>query len=189
MTELQKLPNRGGKSTSPKKRDSNIDLLRALCAVFVVFEHFCETDAHNAFGFSETASMPAHILLRLMYGIARVAVPVFFLLSGYLSINSTKQRIGKVINLFFMTAAYSCISYVMVCVYGVIKGENNFSILHFMKTCIPMNYYLYLFCGVYMLSPFLNIIVKSFSIFSFQFFISKILNHSSYFFRFYFLSN
>lgn len=139
-----------------KKRDANLDFLRGLCAVFVVFEHFCETSAHNAFGFTMASSLSAHIILRLIYGVARTAVPVFFLLSGYLSINSDKQRLGKVINLFFMTASYQFIKCMIPLVAGIIRGKSALSFTEIVIHSFPKNYYLYLFCSLYAFSPFLN---------------------------------
>ncbi len=150
-------------NTVTKQRFANLDLLRGICAIFVVYEHFCETSAHNAFGFSYDASLPAHIVLRLIYGIARTAVPVFFLLSGYLSINSKKQKLGKVINLFFMTSIYSLIPFLASCIISIINGNACFSLKEFLYSAFPRNYYLYLFCGIYVLMPFLNNAVQNLS--------------------------
>ncbi len=140
----------------PKNRDTNLDLLRSICALFVVFEHFCETSAHNVFGITLESSMLAHVFLRIIYGIARPAVPVFFLLSGYLSINSYKKKIGKPINLFVMTSTYSVICYVISIILKAIKGNAGFLIMDFVKALFPQQYFLYLFCALYMFSPFLN---------------------------------
>lgn len=161
---MDSINRRGGYDSSlEKQRLANLDLLRGLCAIFVVFEHFCETSARNAFGFSLEASVSAHLLLRFMYGIARTAVPVFFLLSGYLSIAAHWQKIGKVINLFFMTSAYEALAYIAKCGLAAIKGEAEFSLSSFAFSVFPCNYYLYLFSAVYILSPFLNSIVKTMS--------------------------
>ena len=160
---MSKILTGGGQKPPAKQRESNLDLLRGLCAVFVVFEHFCETSAHNAFGYTLNSSMPAHILLRLMYGIARTAVPVFFLLSGYLSINSQKQKLGKVINLFIMTGVYSFIPYFASCLNKWLDGEGTFSIYQMIRSVFPQNYYLYLFCALYTFSPFLNQALKNLS--------------------------
>lgn len=128
----------------------------------VVFEHFCETSAHNAFGYTYSVSFPAHVMLRLMYGIARTAVPVFFILSGYLSVTSTKQKFGKGFNLYFMTLAYSFIPQVASFGWNLLHG--NFVIPSLgISQILASNYYLYLFCAVYILSPFINKMVASLS--------------------------
>ena len=137
-------------------RFANLDLLRWICSIFVVFEHFCESSAHNAFGFAQESSLIAYFGLRFLYGIARVAVPVFFILSGYLSINSKSQKVGKVINLFVMTIAYSFISYFFVMFVGIIRHEFVFSFYEFIYHFLAKNYFLYLYCGLYMLSPYIN---------------------------------
>ena len=88
---------------SNNKRLGNIDSLRSICAIFVIFEHFCETGVYNAFSYAKETSLVAYVFLLALYSIARVAVPCFFLISGFLSIYSQKQKIGKVITLFAMT--------------------------------------------------------------------------------------
>ena len=143
-------------------RHSNIDCLRALCAIFVLFEHFCETDVHGAFRFASETSMAAYFLLQVLYSIARVAVPCFFLISGFLSINSQKQNFGKIITLFVMTFFYSLIPIFSITIIKIFKGEFNFFMIYKMiiETLIVKNYYLYLFVAVYTLSPFINLMIK-----------------------------
>lgn len=65
----------------------------------VVYEHFFETIAHNAFVFSLSTSYSAHIMLSFIYGIARLAVPffsTFWVFVCYIE----KTKIGKMLNLF-----------------------------------------------------------------------------------------
>ena len=139
------------------KRLTNIDTLRTLCSVFVIFEHFCETTAHNAFGFSLESSIAAHIVLRLLYGVARFAVPCFFMISGYLSIESKSQKYGKVVGLFSMFFLYSIIPALSSCCIQIVKGTFDFQDLkEIIFNILPRNYYLYLFAAVYLLSPFIN---------------------------------
>ena len=140
--------------------------MRGICAIFVVFEHFCEQGSGNAFAFSHETSVSAHIFLRLIYGVARTAVPIFFLLSGYLSINSFKQKLGKVINLFFMVSVYSVIGYLLseYVVFDnghLLLSANTLNFKAIIWKAFPRNYYLYLFCAVYVVSPFLNKLAHS----------------------------
>lgn len=146
------MDNRG----QARRREANIDLLRSICAIFVVFEHFCETSVHNAFGFTLESSIAAYVLLRLIYGIARTAVPVFFLLSGYLSVFSTKQRLGKVINLFVMTGVYQFLQGLAIFVVNHRSGESGSDLLNVICRLFPQNYYLYLFSALYCFSPYIN---------------------------------
>lgn len=140
----------------------NIDYLRTLCAIFVVFEHFCETTAHNAFGFSLESSIVAHVILRVLYSFARTAVPLFFLISGYLSIQSQRQKVGKVITLFAMTYFYGQVSTLFsTAYYG--DFEIISLLMRIIKGLFVRNYYLYLFSAVYIVSPFVNNAIKHFS--------------------------
>lgn len=139
-----------------ERRSSNLDLLRIIGAVFVIFQHFCEASSHNAFGFAQDSTKVGYGLLALLYGFARIAVPVFMILSGYFSINSSNQRIGKAISLFMMACFYSCLGYFVDTVFQVIRGTFEFSFMKLVDVLFVNNYYLYLFCGVYALSPFLN---------------------------------
>lgn len=145
-----------------EQRLGSIDLLRVICAVFVVFEHFCESGIHNAFGFAQASSFPAYVLLRLLYAVARVAVPVFFIISGYLSAESKDRRLGKVITLFAMAYFFSVLPSIASVLLQQARSEAaDFGAL--LKTLVHgllvKNYYLYLFTALYCLSPYLNLAI------------------------------
>lgn len=143
-----------------KKRFGNLDLLRILCALGIVIEHFCETSAHNAFGFAHESSFTAYVILYILYAFARNAVPIFFITSGYLSIHSSNQKVGKMINLFVMTVVYN---WICIIIERVLNG--NLMNLHrvLIDHWMPENYYLYLFCAIYAVSPFVNKMIKQIS--------------------------
>ena len=136
-----------------EQRLFNMDLLRVICSVFVIIEHFCETNGCNAFGYSlESMSVLSYPMLRIIYSIARVAVPCFIILSGYFSIYSTKQKFRKVVSLTLTVIAYSMITYFV----GIIFGSNPVSLKNILFIFLPQNYYLYLFLTLYLLSPYIN---------------------------------
>lgn len=143
-------------STRNDNRLAGFDLLRLLCIIFVIFEHFCETSAHNGFGLAENDSIYGYYLLKFVYSIARVAVPVFIILSGYFLINVTSQKIGKVISLYFMTVFYAIVGIILSYYFGDLNCSIKEFIIYLLFQVIPKNYYLYLYSAVYLLSPFIN---------------------------------
>ena len=145
------------------KRQSNFDVLRWLCSLFVIFQHFCEPSLWNAFGISLEKSYMGYIFLLFFYGISRVAVPVFLILSGYFSINKKEQKLGKALYLFAEVIIFSLISFFAYFLFGVLNNNISFSVSSFFLSFFPHNYYLYLFVGVYFLSPFLNKLFLSLS--------------------------
>lgn len=147
-----------GRETLPpnKNRETNIDLLRTICAISVVFLHFCEVDKHNAFGFAKQSSYCAYIVLYLLYVVARNAVPLFFILSGYLSVYSRKQKVGKIISLFALAFTYLYIPRVINALSGGTFNFYKVFVTPFTKSLLIQNYYLYLFAAIYFCAPFLN---------------------------------
>lgn len=144
-----------------KERFGNLDILRTLCSIFVVYNHFC-TD-HKALEYIECIYPQFIFFYRLIYSCTVLAVPLFFLMSGYLSINSEKQKLGKFISLFFMAEIYSEIQTICSQILLVQTSGGDFSFSLCVKKLLLQNYYVYLFCAVYAVSPFLNRMVKNLS--------------------------
>ena len=141
------------------ERLSNYDILRILCAVMVVVEHFCETGMFGAFGLVEK-NTSSYAFLNFVYAFSRESVDVFILLSGYFLISSKNQRIGKGINLFLMTIFYSQLIYAFRCMLNI----DSFCLKTFVIRFLPQNYFLFLYVTLYFLSPYLNRIVDAFSL-------------------------
>lgn len=136
------------------ERESSFELLRIICCIMVIALHICNL----VFFVAEKYSEGGIIALRILYSFSIVAVDVFVLLSGYFMINSNKRSLGKVITLFFMCSGYSILFYLLKCVY---HGEISCKALIY--SAIPQSYYVWLYCTLYIVSPYLNMLVEKFN--------------------------
>lgn len=86
------------------------------------------------------------------------AVDVFIIISGYFSIERKNRKIGKVLTLFFWVILYQ-----MVFSLGdifALEGTTNV-IKKIIRCLYPVNYYVYLYSALYLISPFLNQMVEN----------------------------
>lgn len=86
-------------------RDSNIELLRLLCMLFIVILHFC---VHSLYSDVQDFSTADMITSNLTRGFVIIAVNCFVLISGYYGI---RLKWKSVLNLYLTCAFYGLIAY------------------------------------------------------------------------------
>ena len=145
-----------------KKRVFYLDLLKILAALFVVFNHYSFIIAPS--------SHLAKILFTIMFTVCKLAVPMFVMISGALLLGKktnykeiiTKRLFRVFIPLIVISALYVYISY---------DGLNINNILSFLMaifTEYDINYipywvwYLYMLMALYIMTPFLQKMLKEF---------------------------
>lgn len=146
--------------TIAKKRSSNIELLRIICTFMVISLHMLNPAVIGGIKYAKASgSVPAHFATSMLFCFSITAVDIFILISGYFMINNYKRKIGKAINLFFVCAAYSVIKYVASTLWAgdPIKTDS------FIYSFFPKSYYVFLYCTLYIISPYINRIVSSMS--------------------------
>lgn len=152
-----------GKLTEKKERNSNIELLRIICAVMVII-------FHTAAGYgivNAAVTAPTVInwyIIRFLSVFSICAVDVFILISGYFLINDDRRKTGKAITLFAVCIAYRVLPYLVLTAYQrIVLGINNFSVSEFFYNLFPRSYFIYLYCAIYLLSPYINKALRSLS--------------------------
>lgn len=138
-----------------KERHSNLELLRILAALFVIVVHYVNPDIGKAFAYTE--GMPSHyklLLIAKMFSIC--AVNIFVMISGYFSCTSMRVRVWKVIRLYIDVIFFRVLMYVMSCIFGNIA----FSMNGFLGSFLPVNWYVAVYSGLYLISPYLNRIMR-----------------------------
>ncbi len=145
-----------------KKRFFYLDLLKILAALFVVFNHYSFIIAPS--------SHLTKILFTIMFTVCKLAVPMFVMISGALLLGKktnykeiiTKRLFRVFIPLIVISALYVYISY---------DGLNINNILSFLMaifTEYDINYipywvwYLYMLMALYIMTPFLQKMLKEF---------------------------
>lgn len=119
----------------------------------VIVQHFCETSMLGGLEIIKNNNdTVGFAFFSFIYCIARVAVNIFILISGYFSIESYNRPIGKPLTFFFMATGYGVFSFFIRCLSGV----RLFDIKGLIVAAIPKNYYVSLFSVLYLISPYIN---------------------------------
>ncbi len=108
--ENEKIENKE-KTEIPKKkpRQSNIELLRIIAMLLIVFHHFA---VHGNFYFSNEEKISVNqFWLRCIAIGGRVAVDTYVLNSGYFLINSKSVKINKVLKMLFQMYTYAFLDF------------------------------------------------------------------------------
>lgn len=148
--------------TMAKRRLFYLDLLKVLAALFVVFNHYSFVISPNSY-FSK-------ILFTVMFTICKVAVPIFVMISGALLLGKktnykeifTKRVFRVFIPLVIISALYVFINY------DGLNINNIFSFIVAIFTEYDANYipywiwYLYMLIALYIMTPFLQKMLKGF---------------------------
>lgn len=112
-----------------KERDINLDFVKIIACIAVVGLH--------------TLKSNISVLNSIFYYLCGFAIPVFFMSSGYILVNreniSGKHTLKKIINILFITVAWSGIIQTAKVLYDLLIKKQTFSIL---------NYIISLFAGL-----------------------------------------
>lgn len=134
------------------KHHTGLDCLRCVLTIMVIVLHFNNTTMGGAFAYVNPDTAKGFTLFALE-AISIGAVNGFLIMSGYLMCKSTRIRVNKVVYLFLSVTAYATLLYCISCSLGILE----FSAKTLVKNAIiPSNYYLMLYCAIYLLSPYIN---------------------------------
>lgn len=134
-------------------RSSNFELLRILLIVFVIVLHYNDSSRQGAFSFIENATTLNKFFLYALESLSLCAVNAFLCLSGYFLSNRNNVNVRKIIHVFTVLIAFRLFSYLL----GAFV-HHNISLSGLLNCFIPSNYYANLYCVVFCLVPFLNLI-------------------------------
>ena len=135
------------------ERNRGLDLLRLFAGMAVVMLHY---NYGYAFPLIDGVSTPNRLLLYGMEALCVPAVNVFLLISGYFLIRTEKRSLGKVLNLFILVVFFRELFYLG----PIVLGRHHFEWNLFLSALVPNVYFIVLYSVVYLLSPYINIIIK-----------------------------
>lgn len=150
-----------------KERQSNIELLRILTIIGVIILHYNNKFVGGAFEYVLGGSINFYIL-NILESIFICAVNVFIIISGFFLYNTEKRNLWKVIKLLIQVIVIYELKYIFT---SVVINKSNISISGLIFNLIPSNYFVILYIVVYILSPYINILIKSLDKKEFQRFI------------------
>lgn len=145
-------------STTTKQRDANLDLLRIVSMLLIVFLH--SIDHSGVLENAANCGTPMYFYVRFTYALCQVCVNIYIMLSGYYMVKS-KFRLHKLVNLWMEATFYS---FVLKLIF-MLTGADEFSIVSLASCFFPITtgryWFLTIYVGMYLISPFLNILINA----------------------------
>lgn len=151
---------------TPKKRDTNIELLRILIMVLIIMSHYaCHGGAYDM-----SDGLNKYIAAGLVLG-GKISVDVFIMITGYYMVNSNFKFI-RIIRLELTVIFYSIAFYLIACLLWKIDTWNFLFIRNSLLPVITnMNdayWFIPGYIAIILITPFVNIVVERLSKKSFQ---------------------
>lgn len=140
--------------TGKKDRESNVELLRIVMSVGVIFLHYINPDMGGAFRYVIKGSINYEILM-WMEAFFEIAVNVFVIMAGYFGCQSQKRNLWKAIQLLAQVSLISLVSYLV----KVAIGDKELSIIRIVNACLPANYYAVLYVALFCVAPYINLLL------------------------------
>lgn len=141
-----------------KKRDANLDLLRILSMLLIIFLH--SIDHSGVLEQAEISSNIMYFYVRVAYALCQVCVNCYVMLSGYYLVHS-KFRIQKLVTLWMETVFYSIVLKFLF----MVTRQEVFSIVSLIGCFFPIvtgrYWFITIYVGMYLIFPFLNKLVHA----------------------------
>lgn len=131
------------------ERESNIELLRIVSIMLVVFSHFC---VHSQFSFN-TDTLSFNQLMVQFGGVGEIGVSVFIIITGFFSADKGTS-LKKTVSIGLEVWLYNII---VLCCVAILRGNINIEIL--IKHSIPFyntHWFAYTYICLCILIPFIN---------------------------------
>ena len=138
-----------------EQRHSNIELLRIITMLGVIVLHYNNPNIGGGMFYAAEGGLNFY-LLYLLESCFVCAVDLFVLISGYFLIESTARNIWKIIELIAQVMVFSCGTYIL----RVMFGSEILSVKHIVGSLIPSNYFVILYSAIFLMSPFINKLMK-----------------------------
>lgn len=141
-----------------KERNSSIELLRILAIIGVIILHYNNSEMGSGFKYVTEGSIN-QLYLFFSESVFICAVDLFVMISAFYLSNTKKRRFIKIVELNIQVIAFRLAMYVAS---WVIKGE-ELSIKSMVVCFLPVNYFVILYSILYILSPYMNVLIEKIS--------------------------
>ena len=139
-------------------RQSNIELLRIIAIMGVVVLHINNPFLGGGLSYVQHGSLNFYALYALE-SLFMCAVDLFMLISGYFMCNGKSRDLWKPIELILQVILINEALY--ICQKILSHGSLSWGTI--IRNLIPANYFVILYCTVYLVSPFINKLIDSLS--------------------------
>ena len=146
------------KAAIAKTRNANMDLLRIVSMLLIVFLH--SIDHSGVLENAENYGTAMYFYVRFTYMLCQVCVNIYVMLSGYFLVIS-KFRLKKLVTLWIETVLYS----VVIRMIFMLTGAKPVSIVSLISCFVPIltgrYWFITIYVGMYLMFPFLNVLVRA----------------------------
>ena len=146
------------RNTIIRQRQSNIELLRILLILGIILLHYNNVGIGKAFYYVDYNSFN-YVLLHIFESVAIVGVDLFVLVSGYFLCRDEQRDYMKPLQLILQVIIFSVAIY--LCKIGV--GKAVFNLKSLVGCLIPKNYFVSLYSALYLISPYINVVLRQLS--------------------------
>lgn len=136
-------------------RNSNIELLRIITMCGVIILHLNNSNIGKAFVF--TNGTFNYYVLNFIESMCVGAVNIFIIISGLFMYKKNKVTIDKPIKLILQVIIFSAMHYIA----SIIVGIKAFSVTMLLKSLLPINWFVIIYIALYMVSPFINVLINN----------------------------
>ena len=143
------------------QRKSNIELLRILCIMGNIVLHFNNANKGGGFNYVDKHSLNG-VILYFMEALCIVGVNVFIIISGYFLCKKKSVMIDKPVMLILELIMYR----MGVEIYTAL--HTGFSLRNFFISLLPVDYFVMLYVTLYILSPYINIMLNNMELKTFR---------------------
>lgn len=135
-------------------RESGVELLRILAMMGVVLLHYNNATMGQALVLANEGSINQNIVY-FVENICICGVCIYVMISGYFMCTSRTRKISKVFELFLQVILFKIIFYIV----NISRGLDVFSAKGLFLNALPNNYYVVLYSVLYIISPYINIVL------------------------------
>lgn len=134
-----------------ENRDSNIELLRIIAMLAVISLHYNNVKMGGGYLYVTWGSFN-HLVLQVFEAAGVCAVNVFVIISGYFLFDKDRRYLGKALSLIFQLIVFNIFNYL----FKTLMGIQAFNIKDLLKASLPVNWFIILYCALYLISPLIN---------------------------------
>lgn len=143
-----------------KERDYTLDFVRLISIFLVVIIHI--SNYYNRY--LDDLNSSSYFIATLYNSVARISVPLFFMISGSLTLNQElkeKKLLHKILHFIFVLAVWSAI-YLVFDIFYMKKTFSVSSVINLIFDPLkPHLWFMYAIIALYVITPFAQILVKN----------------------------
>ena len=144
------------KDTIRRQRNSSIELLRIISMVGVIVLHYNNAGMGGGFKYVKEGSINQYYLY-FTENLCICAVNLFILISAYFLTVNNERKMIKIVELIVQVIVFRLVFYIV----NIIGGTGSLTLKGVFGSLLPINYFAILYSVVYILSPYINIMLDN----------------------------